>query len=142
MTPHLFGQSLGQIFGGLSLPGSSRTFGSSSQVQLQSSHQCSVVTQTNTHTQARLHVSTCMDSGEEADETALDLEEPVAAVGEGCDHQPRGVAQVLVAVLQVGGDHAQHDLVLLPEVAQLGDPGEVVEGGDAILGQYGHNIPS
>lgn len=83
-----------------------------------------------------------MDLREEEVEAALDLEEPVAAVSEGCDHQPRGVAQVLVAVLQVGGDHAQHHLVLLPEVAQLGDPGEVVEGGDAILGQYGNDIPS
>lgn len=79
---------------------------------------------------------------EEEDEAAVDLEEPVAAVGEGCDHQPRGVAQVLVAVLQVGGDHAQHHLVLLPEVAQLGDPGKVVEGGDAVVSQYGHDIPS
>lgn len=83
-----------------------------------------------------------MNLGEEEDEAGLVSREPVAAVSEGCDHQPGGVAQVLIAVLQVGGDHAQHHLILLPEVAQLGYPGKVVEGGNAIIREYGHDIPS
>ena len=64
---------------------------------------------------------------------------PVTPVCERCDDKTGVVAQVLVAVLDVSGDHA-HDDVILPVVAQLGQPAEVMGAGDVVFCHLGHHI--
>ena len=53
-------------------------------------------------------------------------EGPVAPVGEGGDDEAGGVAQVLVAVVDGGVGDAHQHLALLPVVAQLRQPLEVI----------------
>lgn len=65
---------------------------------------------------------------------------PVAAVSKWCDDQAGGIAQILIAIFQAGGDHAQHHVSTLPEVTQLRNPCKVIQRGDAVLCQFCHNI--
>lgn len=44
---------------------------------------------------------------------------PVATVSKRCDHKTGRVAQIFVAVFQVGSDHSQHYIVIPPIILQL-----------------------
>mmetsp|Transcript_1529 Transcript_1529/g.6014 ORF Transcript_1529/g.6014 Transcript_1529/m.6014 type:complete len:258 (+) Transcript_1529:1436-2209(+) len=69
-------------------------------------------------------------------------ERAIAAVGERRDHQAAAVAQVLVSVCHAAINHLHvDDLVILHVVAQLGLPGEVGVGGDALVMHLHDGVP-
>jgi len=51
---------------------------------------------------------------------------PIASVSERRDDQSRCIAEVLVAVHELGGDHLDHDIFVVPVIAHLTQPREVV----------------
>ena len=67
-------------------------------------------------------------------------ERAVAAVGERRDDEPRRVAEVLVAVLERRVDHARRRVRLLPVVAQLAQPVEVVLRRHPLLDQRRQHV--
>lgn len=50
----------------------------------------------------------------------------VAAIGEWSDDEPTCVAQVLVTVRDIRGDHSHNDLLIFKVVAELRDPLKVI----------------